>query len=97
MRVIRALRELGHDALAIYSKADRSSLHVARADGAYCVGDGPSVHSYLNIDNILKAAKVMRADAIHPGYGFLSEKAEFAESGPKKGLISSVRHPSRLR
>jgi acetyl-CoA carboxylase, biotin carboxylase subunit len=87
LRVIRALRELGHTPLAIYSEADRSSLHVSRADGAYCVGEGPSMHSYLNIEKVLAAAKAMRADAIHPGYGFLSEKAEFAKACRDAGLV----------
>lgn len=87
LRVIRACRELGYTPLAIYSKADRQSLHVARASEAYCVGEGPSVHSYLNIENVLQAAKVLRADAIHPGYGFLSEKADFARAVEKAGLV----------
>ena len=87
LRVIRACREMGHTPLAVYSKADRSSLHVAKADGAICVGEGPSIHSYLDIDAVLKAAKALKVDAIHPGYGFLSEKAEFAKAVNQAGLI----------
>ncbi len=87
LRVIRAAREMGHIPLAIYSTADRKSMHVARADAAYCVGEGPSVHSYLNIGRVLEAAKALKADAIHPGYGFLSEKAEFAKEVEKAGMV----------
>lgn len=87
LRVIRACREMGHVPLTVYSKADRSSLHVAKSDGAVCVGEGPSIHSYLDIDAVLKAAKTLKADAIHPGYGFLSEKAEFAKAVAKAGLV----------
>lgn len=87
LRVNRACREMGHSPLAIFSKADRLSLHVSRADGAYCVGEGPSVHSYLDIDAVMKAAKALKADAIHPGYGFLSEKADFAEAVTRAGLV----------
>lgn len=87
MRVIRACREMGHIPLAIFSKADRSSLHVARADEAYCVGEGPSVHSYLDAQKVMEAAKAMKADAIHPGYGFLSEKADFAKTVSEAGLV----------
>lgn len=87
LRVIRACREVGHVPLAVYSKADRASLHVAKSDGAVCVGEGPSIHSYLDIDAVIKAAKTLKADAIHPGYGFLSEKAEFAKAVAQAGLI----------
>lgn len=87
LRVIRACRELGYTPLSIYSKADRSSLHVAKSDGAVCVGEGPSVHSYLDIDAVIKAAKYLKADAIHPGYGFLSEKADFAKAVSQAGLV----------
>jgi acetyl-CoA carboxylase, biotin carboxylase subunit len=87
LRVIRALREMGHIPCAIYSRADRMSHHVAKADAAYCVGEGPSVHSYLNIESVLKAAKQMNVDAIHPGYGFLSENPEFAKEVRARGLV----------
>lgn len=87
VRVIRACREMGHIPLAVYSKADRLSQHVARADAAFCVGEGPSIHSYLDIDSVMKAAKEMGAEAVHPGYGFLSEKAEFAKAVEKAGMV----------
>ncbi len=87
LRVMRAARELGHSPVAIYSTADRKSMHVAHSDAAYCVGEGPSVHSYLKIDTVLEAAKALKADAIHPGYGFLSENAKFAQAVADAGMI----------
>lgn len=87
LRINRAVREMGHSPLAIYSTADRQSMHVTKADAAYCVGEGPSTQSYLKIDAVLEAAKKLKADAIHPGYGFLSERAEFAKAVEKAGLI----------
>lgn len=87
LRVMRAVRELGHIPLAIYSKADRMSLHVGRADAAVCVGEGPSMQSYLDINSVMRAAKELKADAIHPGYGFLSEKAEFAKAVEDAGMV----------
>ncbi|REJ34017.1 MAG: acetyl-CoA carboxylase biotin carboxylase subunit [Bacillota bacterium] len=79
VRVIRACRELGIGTVAIYSEADRESLHVLLADEAYCVGPPPSSQSYLNIPNIMSTAVLAGVDAIHPGYGYLSEQAHFAE------------------
>jgi acetyl-CoA carboxylase biotin carboxylase subunit len=79
LRIIRACRELGIATVAIHSTADSQALHVRFADEAVCVGPPPSKESYLNIPAILSAAEITRADAIHPGYGFLSENAEFAE------------------
>src|SRR5690606_37055926 len=78
LRVIRACRELGISTVAIYSKADESSLHVKLADEAVCIGPAASKLSYLNFAAVLSAADITEADAIHPGYGFLSENAEFA-------------------
>ena len=78
LRVIRACRELGISTVAVYSTADEHSLHVKMADEAVCIGPPQSKLSYLNIANILSAADITEADAIHPGYGFLSENAEFA-------------------
>ena len=79
VRVIRACRDLGIRTVAVYSKADRSSLHVRLADEAICIGEAPSSESYLNIPSIISAAEIADVDAIHPGYGFLSENAHFAE------------------
>ncbi len=87
LRVIRAVREMGDIPLAIFSKADRMSQHVSKSDMAVCVGEGPSTQSYLDQDAVIKAAKRMKADAIHPGYGFLSEKADFAKSVASNGMI----------
>ncbi len=79
LRVIRTCRELHIPSVAVYSEADRDSLHVKMADEAYCIGPAPSAQSYLNVPALLSAAEVACADAIHPGYGFLSENADFIE------------------
>jgi len=79
LRIIRAARELGIETVAVYSEADRDSLHVRLADEAVCVGPPPSSASYLHIPRIISAAEITAAEAIHPGYGFLSENAHFAE------------------
>src|SRR5437762_12843746 len=80
LRVIRACRELGLRTCAVYSEADRESLHVRFADDDVCIGPPPARESYLNIPRIIAAAEITGADAIHPGYGFLAENAEFAET-----------------
>src|SRR5438874_3001870 len=79
LRVIRACRELGLETVAVYSEADRESLHVRFADDDVCIGPPPARDSYLNIPRLIAAAEITGADAIHPGYGFLAENAEFAE------------------
>ncbi|MDR3144280.1 MAG: acetyl-CoA carboxylase biotin carboxylase subunit [Puniceicoccales bacterium] len=79
LRVIRACRELGIKTVAVYSEADDQSLHVQLADEAICIGDAPSANSYLRADRIFSAAEITNVDAIHPGYGFLSENATFAQ------------------
>jgi acetyl-CoA carboxylase biotin carboxylase subunit len=79
LRIIRACKELGIKTVAVYSEADQHSLHVRFADEVVCIGPGPSRESYLNMPRIISAAEVTNADAIHPGYGFLSENARFAE------------------
>jgi acetyl-CoA carboxylase biotin carboxylase subunit len=86
VRVIRAARELGIKTVAVYSDADRESRHVAMADEAVCIGPGPSKLSYLDQEAVLSAAKNTGADAIHPGYGFLSENADFSELCAKRGI-----------
>ena len=87
VRIIRTLKEMNIASVAVYSSGDRDSLHVALADEAYCIGGPKSAESYLNIDNILQAALMAKADAVHPGYGFLSETPEFAKRTEELGLI----------
>ena len=79
LRVIRTCKEIGIPTVAVYSEADKDSLHVYFADEAVCIGPAQSAQSYLKISNILSAAQITGADAIHPGYGFLSENAQFSE------------------
>ncbi len=86
IRVMRTCKELGLATVAVYSEADRSALHTRFADEAYCVGPAASRESYLVIDNILEAARKSGADAIHPGYGFLSENAKFVRACEKAGI-----------
>ena len=99
LRIIRACRELDVVSVAVYSEADVDSLHVQLADEAVCIGPGPSKDSYLKPDRIIAAAEVTEAEAIHPGYGFLSENARFAEIcescnikfiGPSADLIRAM-------
>ena len=87
VRIIRACKELGVSTVAVYSDADRRSLHVALADEAYHIGGSPPGESYLVIDNILDAAKKSGAQAIHPGFGFLSENEEFAKRCAKAKIV----------
>ncbi len=86
VRIIRACREIGIPTVAIYSQADANSLHVRLATEAYCIGPAQSAKSYLSIPAIISAALVSGADAIHPGYGFMSERADFAEICEKHGI-----------
>ncbi|HMS66326.1 MAG TPA: acetyl-CoA carboxylase biotin carboxylase subunit [Ignavibacteria bacterium] len=103
LRIIRACREMGVKTVAVYSDADKDSLHVKFADEAVCIGAPSSKESYLNISRIVAAASITNADAIHPGYGFLAENAEFAEIclnsnlkfiGPLPNMISSMGNKS---
>ncbi len=86
LRIIRTCKEMGIKTVAVYSTADKESLHVRFADEAVCIGPAPSPLSYLNIPNIIAAAEITNADAIHPGYGFLSENAKFSEICRKHGI-----------
>ena len=86
LRIIRTCREMGIKTVAVYSTADRDSLHVRFADEAVCIGPAVSKQSYLNIPNIISAAEITNADAIHPGYGFLSENAEFSRICAEYGI-----------
>lgn len=97
LRVIRACRDLGIASVAVYSDADRNSLHVVLADEAYNIGPAPSKDSYLKIENILAAAKASGADAVHPGYGFLSENTEFADACKKAGITFIGPTPDNIR
>ncbi len=87
VRVMRSCREMGITSVAVYSEADGSAMHVRYADEAYYIGPAPSNESYLNIDKIIEVAKKCKADAIHPGYGFLSENADFSDRCKKEGII----------
>ena len=87
VRIIRACREMGIEAVAVYSEADKDSLHTQLADEAVCIGPGASAKSYLNMESIISAAIISGADAIHPGFGFLSENARFAQICEQCNLI----------
>ena len=106
VRIIRACREMGIKTVAIYSEADRDSLHTMLADEAICIGPAASSQSYLNMERILTATVAMKADAIHPGFGFLSENARFAELcekcnitfiGPSADIINKMGNKSEAR
>ncbi len=96
VRIIRACRELGLQTVAIYSDADRQALHVRYADEAYNIGPAPSRESYLQIGKIIEIARKAGAQAIHPGYGFLAERAEFASACEEAGLTFIGPHPSAI-
>ena len=87
LRIIRACRDMGIRTVAVYSTVDKNAMHVQLADESVCIGPGPSKDSYLNESAILTAALLTNADAIHPGYGFLSERADFAQKVEQHGLI----------
>jgi len=97
VRVIRACKELGLHTIAVYSTADKNSLHVQLADEAVCIGEAPSSESYLNVPNLLSAAMSRGAQAIHPGYGFLSERAEFVEICNDHGIEFIGPGPTQMR
>src|ERR1700755_1098965 len=106
LRVICACKELGISTVAVYSEADRNSLHVRFADEAVCIGPPRSSESYLNIPQVISAAEITNVDAIHPGYGFLSENANFAKVceaseitfiGPRPEIIEMMGEKDRAR
>ena len=86
VRIIRACREMGIENVAVYSEADAEALHTKLADGAVCIGPAQSSQSYLSMENIISATVVSGADAIHPGFGFLSENCKFAELCEQCGI-----------
>lgn len=97
LRIIRTCREMGIKTVAVYSTADRESMHVKFADEAVCIGKPASAESYLNVPNIIAAAEITNADAIHPGYGFLAENARFAEICGQNGIKFIGPTPDQIR
>ena len=97
VRIIRACRDLGISPIAVYSEADSHAVHVGLCDEAACIGPAASVESYLNIANIIDAAKTTGAEAIHPGYGFLAENADFAQAVAEAGLTFIGPSPAAMR
>jgi acetyl-CoA carboxylase biotin carboxylase subunit len=97
LRIIRTCKEMGIRTVAVYSTADRDSLHVRFADEAVCIGPGPSRDSYLKIPRLIAAAEVTNADAIHPGYGFLAENAQFAAICAEHGITFIGPRPEAIR
>lgn len=97
MRVMKTAKKMGIKTVAVYSVADRNALHVKFADEAVCIGEAPSSESYLRGDKIIEVAKSLHVDGIHPGYGFLSENAEFAENVEKNGMIFIGPRPHAIR
>src|SRR5690554_3189175 len=96
LRIIRACREMGIESVAVYSQADVDSMHVKLADRAICVGTARSADSYLKTDRIIAAAEVAGADAVHPGYGFLAENAQFNEMCRSSGFEFIGPSPSAM-
>src|SRR5262245_19267079 len=97
LRILRACHELGIKTVAVYSSVDRDLLPVRLADEAICIGPAPSPGSYLNIPAIITAAEITDAVAIHPGYGFLAENADFAERVEESGFVFIGPHPQTIR
>ncbi|MGB1220848.1 MAG: acetyl-CoA carboxylase biotin carboxylase subunit [Alcanivoracaceae bacterium] len=97
LRILRACKELGIRTVAVYSSADRDLMHVRLADESVCIGPASSTDSYLNIPSLISAAEVTDADAIHPGYGFLAENADFAESVERSGFVFVGPRPETIR
>src|SRR5919199_2672133 len=97
VRIAQACQELGARAVAVYSEADRDALHVARADEAYPIGPAPAAESYLNVPRLVETARRCGAEAVHPGYGFLSENGDFAAACEAAGLLFVGPPPAALR
>src|SRR6201995_954916 len=97
LRIHRACHEMGIQTVAVHSTADADAMHVRLADQAVCIGPPAAADSYLNIPNIISAAEISGADAIHPGYGFLSENAKFADIVEAHGIIFVGPKPAHIR
>jgi len=97
LRIHRACREMGIKTVAVHSTADADAMHVRLADEAICIGPPSATESYLNIPNIISAAEIAQADAIHPGYGFLSENARFADIVEEHNIIWIGPDPEHIR
>jgi len=96
-RIIRSVRALGYRSIAVYSAADAGAPHVAAADEAIAIGPAPAAESYLSIPRLMAAARASGAEAVHPGYGFLSENADFAEACAEAGLVFIGPSPAAIR
>lgn len=94
LRILRACKEMGIKTVAVYSKADKELMHLGLADESVCIGPASAAHSYLHIPAIIAAAEVTGATAIHPGYGFLAENADFAEQVENSGFAFIGRKPT---
>src|ERR671916_1483518 len=97
LRIHRACHDMGIRTVAVHSTADTDAMHVRLADEAICIGPPPATDSYLNVPNIISAAELVHADAIHPGYGFLSENARFAEIVESHAIIWVGPKPEHIR
>src|SRR6202163_2357680 len=97
LRIHRACREMGIKTVAVHSQADTTAMHVRLADESVCIGPPPAAKSYLNIPSIIAACEITGAEAIHPGYGFLSENARFAEIGGEQGITLLGPPPEHIR
>src|ERR1700729_2190778 len=95
-RIVKSARRIGIETVAVYSEADRDALHVEMADSAIPIGPAPAAQSYLVIDNIVAACRASGAEAVHPGYGFLSERAAFAEALAAAGIVFIGPNPKAI-
>src|SRR5579871_5348634 len=97
LRILRTCKMMGIGTVAVHSTVDKNQFHLGLADETVCIGAAPSIDSYLNAGAIIAAAEITDADAIHPGYGFLSENADFAEQVEQSGFVFIGPHPDTIR